>query len=159
MPEPFETVSSLDHAALLLESHLRVVGRPLLDAPGGPGESARALYFAPFVVLSHGVEPDPVFCYGNAAAQALFEFDWDALVRLPSRLSAEPLNREERQRLLDAVTTRGFIDDYAGIRISRTGRRFRIESATVWNVIDANGVRRGQAATFSRWTPIETEQP
>lgn len=155
MPEPFETVSSLEHAALLLESHLRVVGRPLLDADVTATESARALYFAPFVVLAHGLEPDPVFCYGNAAAQSLFEFEWDALVRLPSRLSAEPMNQEERQRLLDAVSTRGYIDDYAGVRISRSGRRFRIERATVWNVIDATGARRGQAATFSRWTPIE----
>lgn len=154
MAAPFETSSTIEHSALLLESHLRVVGRPLLGNPGLLAERARALYFAPFVVLSHGTEPDPVFNYGNAVAQTLFEFEWDALLRLPSRLSAEPLNRDERQRLLDAVSTHGYIDDYAGIRISRTGRRFRIESATVWNVIDASGTRHGQAATFSQWTPV-----
>ena len=32
--------------------------------------------------------------------------------------------------------------------------RFRIERATVWNVVDAGGVYRGQAATFSEWTPV-----
>jgi hypothetical protein len=69
-------------------------------------------------------------------------------------LSAEPLNREERQRLLDAVSKRGYIDDYAGVRVSRTGRRFQIAAATVWNVMDENGQRHGQAATFERWTPI-----
>jgi hypothetical protein len=42
----------------------------------------------------------------------------------------------------------GFIDDYAGTRISATGRRFRIERAVVWNLIDAAGVRHGQAAMF-----------
>ena len=53
----------------------------------------------------------------------------------PSRLTAEAPNREERARLLAAVTTRGFIDDYSGIRISNTGRRFRIAQATVWNLL------------------------
>ena len=50
---------------------------------------------------------------------------------------------------LDRVNAQGFIDDYAGIRISAKGRRFRIGNAIVWNLIDADGVRRGQAATFA----------
>lgn len=56
--------------------------------------------------------------------------------------------REERQILLDRVSASGFIDDYAGIRISATGRRFRIERAVVWNLIDPEGRIHGQAATF-----------
>lgn len=154
MPARFEVTGSTAHALLLLESHFRLVGRPLLRAEVTPSERARALYLAPFVVLSHGVEADPIFCYGNQAAQSLFELEWEELVQLPSRLSAEPMNREERQRLLDSVSSRGFIDDYAGVRVSRSGRRFRIEKATVWNVIDAEGNRHGQAATFSSWTPL-----
>ncbi len=50
-----------------------------------------------------------------------------------------------------AVTRYGFIDDYAGVRIARTGRRFRIRQATVWNLFDEHGQRCGQAATFARW--------
>lgn len=155
MPARFEMIGSTEHAVLLVDSYLRVVGQPLLPDEGTATELARALYLAPFVVLSHGVEPDPIFRYGNAAAQSLFEFEWDDLVRLPSRLSAEPMNRAERQRLLDAVASRGFIDDYAGVRVSRSGRRFRIEQATVWNVVDARGTLHGQAATFSNWSPLE----
>jgi hypothetical protein len=45
----------------------------------------------------------------------------------------------------------GFIDDYSGIRISKTGQRFWIRNATVWNLIDMNGVRVGQAARFDHW--------
>ena len=45
----------------------------------------------------------------------------------------------------------GFIDDYAGIRISKTGRRFRIAQATVWNLLDERGIYSGQAAMFLRW--------
>lgn len=67
---------------------------------------------------------------------------------MPSRLSAEAPLREERQALLERVSRRGFIDDYAGIRISARGTRFRIENAVVWNLIDAAGVRHGQAAMF-----------
>ena len=89
--------------------------------------------------------------YGNAAALALWEMSWAELTRTPSRLTAEAPNRGERARLLAAVTARGFIDDYSGIRISKTGRRFRIAQATVWNLLDEHGIYCGQAAMFSHW--------
>ncbi|MCB2079450.1 MAG: MEKHLA domain-containing protein, partial [Novosphingobium sp.] len=62
--------------------------------------------------------------------------------------TAEAPMRDARQQLLDRVTRDGYIDDYSGIRISSTGRRFRIENAIVWNLVDGNGARHGQAATF-----------
>ena len=138
------------HARLLLESFQRVVGRPLLAFPPGT-DPGRALYDAPCVLLSHDTAADPVFTYANRTAQALFGYPWEAFVTLPSRLSAEPLVREERDRLLARVAAHGFIDDYAGVRIAADGRRFRIQQAVVWNLVDAAGVRHGQAATFSRW--------
>ena len=75
---------------------------------------------------------------------------WAEFTRTPSRLTAEAPNREERARLLAAVTAHGFIDDYSGIRIAKTGRRFRIAQATVWNLLDETGNYSGQAALFSR---------
>ena len=116
-----------------------------------PLRFAEKVFHAPFVLVAHGTEADPVLNYGNAAALALWEMFWAELTRTPSRLTAEAPNREERARLLAAVTARGFIDDYSGIRISKTGRRFRITQATVWNLLDAHGVYAGQAAMFSRW--------
>ncbi|HVN42283.1 MAG TPA: MEKHLA domain-containing protein, partial [Steroidobacteraceae bacterium] len=83
----------------------------------------------------------------------LFERGWEELVGLPSRLSAEAPAREERERLLERVGAHGFIDDYSGVRIAQSGRRFRILRATVWNVLDPAGERIGQAATFSEWEP------
>lgn len=141
------------HALLIATSHLRLLGRELLPADGDPGEFARRLYHAPCVVLAHDTAADPVFFYANLAAQRLFERSWREMVRLPSRLSAEPLLREERQRLLAGVAQRGYIDDYAGVRISATGKRFRIARATVWNLLDAAAKPLGQAATFSAWEP------
>lgn len=70
---------------------------------------------------------------------------------MPSRLSAEPVSREERARLLAEVSKNGFIDNYTGVRISRTGKRFLIEHAIVWNLLDEQGVYRGQAAMFRDW--------
>jgi hypothetical protein len=140
------------NAALICLSYRLLTGQSLLPFPKS-SDDGPDLYDAPFVVLAHDNQPDPVFFYANRKAQQLFEMTWPELVSLPSRLSAEPLIREERQRLLDQVARRGFIDDYTGIRVSKTGKRFLIESATVWNLVDGVGHVVGQAATFSAWTP------
>lgn len=142
------------HATLLLDSFARAVGRELVPRDGPPDVQAERLYRAPFVVVSHGTEADPVLNYGNRAALELWEMDVATLVKTPSRLTAEPIHREERERLLARTRREGYVDDYSGIRISGTGRRFRIERAIVWNVVDAAGIHRGQAATFDRWTPL-----
>ena len=71
---------------------------------------------------------------------------------MPSRLSAEPVHQSARERLLATVAQQGYMDDYSGIRIAKSGRRFAIEQATVWNLLDNDGAYYGQAATFSRWT-------
>jgi hypothetical protein len=112
------------------------------------------LYKAPMVVLAHDTATDPVFFYGNRAAQRLFEMTWEELVRLPSRYSAEQVAREERQRLLDLVTRQGFIDNYSGVRIAKSGKRFLIEHATVWNLLGQEGQVLGHAAAFDRWVPV-----
>lgn len=131
---------------LIPESYQRLVGRPLLDE-----SSPAALWNAPRVIVAHGTEADPLFFYGNRQALALFETDFAAFTRMPSRWSAEPLLRAERTRLLQRVSADGYIDDYCGIRISAKGRRFRIEQAVVWNLLDADRVCHGQAATFDHW--------
>lgn len=139
------------HVRLLRESYHRRTGHDLIDPGLDDISAARALFEAPFAVVSHGTEADPIFNYGNRKALELFEMNWVAFTHLPSRLSAEPLNREERERLLRRVTEHGFIDDYAGVRISANGQRFMIENATVWN-LDDDGGYRGQAAMFRDWT-------
>lgn len=142
------------HAQLLLSSFRRFVGRPLLDDALTGDAAAQALFQAPFVVVSHDRAADPVLTYGNERALQLWETDWGDFVRTPSRLTAEPVHREERARLLHATKTHGYIDDYSGIRISATGRRFRISGAIVWTLIDPDGHPVGQAATFVRADPI-----
>jgi hypothetical protein len=143
-----------DHVGLLLDSFQRLTGRGLLAVRSSPVAAAAALYDAPFVVLSHDTAADPVFTYANRTAQALFEMPWDEIVGMPSRYSAEPLLREARQRLLDQVSRHGYIDDYQGVRIAKSGRRFLVRRATVWTLLGPDGPR-GQAATFADWTPAD----
>jgi hypothetical protein len=140
---------------LLLDSHRHWTGRQLIDRAGTAAEQARRLFTAPFVVVSHGMEEDPLLNYGNQAALGLWEMTWDELIGTPSRRTAEPVNQEERARLLQFVTEQGYFDRYRGVRISATGKRFLVEAATVWNVLDENGRRVGQAATFSQWTTMD----
>jgi len=151
---PWSFQVQIEHVQILLDSFARLLGRDLIPREVSAAEQARRLFEAPFVLVSHGMETDPVLNYGNAAALALWEMDWATLVQTPSRLTAEPVHRDERARLLERTRRDGYVDDYAGIRISRSGRRFRIEQATVWNLVDDAGTHRGQAATFDRWTPL-----
>ena len=113
---------------LLTASHLQFVGRPLVPAQA----DARWLYEdAPFGLLAHDADADPTFVYANLTAQRAFEYDWDEFTGLRSRLSAEPQNQEDRDRLLDAVARDNFF---------------------MWTLIHPDGRPAGQAATFSRWT-------
>lgn len=139
---------ALDDARLvaLLASYARVTGHVLA--------SPETLFDAPFPVLSHGVEHPPVFWYGNRAALTLWERTWEEWSGMPSRETAEPDAREVREALLARVQAEGFFDGYTGVRVSKSGRRFLIENALVWNVVDARGVRLGQAATFATWRAL-----
>lgn len=138
-----------EHVCILLDCYEKYYGQALIGR--GEGEAAR-IYEAPFVLVSHDTQADPVFNYGNLTAQKLFEMDWDAFTQLPSRYSAEPLERSERAEFLKEVSENGFSNSYRGIRISASKRRFYIESARVWNLTDQEGNPYGQAATFAEWT-------
>jgi len=112
-----------------------------------------AMWHAPQAIVSHGTEADPIFRYANRQALDLWEMDWDNFTRLPSRLSAEPDSgvQSDRDALLRTALQKGFVDTYAGVRISATGRRFEIRDTVLWNVIDEHGARHGQAAFIRDW--------
>jgi hypothetical protein len=131
----------------LLGSYEHWLGIPLC--------AADALFDAPFAVLAHGVESPPILWYGNRTALDLWDMDFEAFTRMPSHLTAEPDLRDARAALLREVSTQGFSSGYRGIRVSRSGRRFEIDRATVWNILDESGQRIGQAATFDRWSWLD----
>lgn len=151
MSDPWQSDRAAAQAILVTRSYRHWIGRDLLPGLTGADVLARELFTAPFVLAGHGTEIDPILNYGNQAALTLWEMSWDQFTGTPSRLTAEPVAREERARLLGEVTRNGYIANYSGIRISRSGRRFRIVQATVWNLRDDAGRPAGQAAMFDRW--------
>lgn len=126
----------MDWPDLIVASYERFVGEWLC--------LAEELDDLPVVVLCHDTSSDPVFVYANHAARDLWGLP---LVGMASRLSAPPEARDERAAALASGTV---VRGYSGIRVAASGRRFRIHDATVWTVVDADGVVRGQAATFRR---------
>jgi hypothetical protein len=136
---------------ILATSFKQLLGKELIKSVNTPEELAAALFSVPFVVVSHGIQADPIFNYGNQTALQLWSISWDEFTQTPSRLSAEPVNRVTRAAMLEQAATQGYIDNYQGIRISRTGQRFLIKQAIIWNLIDELGQKCGQAATFSDW--------
>lgn len=137
---------------LLVGSYRRLIGEePPFLPPGVPPGPGWLYSHAPSPVLAHDTGSDPSFIYANKAAQHLFGYDWDQMIGLPSRLSAEAPVRGERQRLLDAVARDGFATGYSGIRIAKSGRRFWIEDGVLWQLREHDGSLRGVAATFAKW--------
>jgi hypothetical protein len=139
------------HSTLLATSFTRITGQQLLEQDLKEQELAEALYQAPFVLLSHGTQPDPVFNYANRTAQRLWEMEWAQFTALPSRFSAEPVAMAERQALMEEARQKGYISNYTGVRISSTGKRFIIKNALLWNIYDDQQTYRGQAAVFKEW--------
>lgn len=155
-PEPLPPMD-LTWIRWLLDSYAFWLKRELIDRTGTLEEQSEKLFVAPFVVASHTNAEDPILNYGNRQALELWEGNWEEFTGIPSRLTAEPVNQPERARMLEQVATHGFITDYQGIRISRTGRRFLVKQATVWNILDDHRTIQGQAATFSHWHPLAEE--
>jgi len=151
MNQPWLNEAVIRHVAYLLKSFHHWIGRELLELSEDDRENAIKLFEAPFIVLSHGTEKDPVLNYGNLRALKLWEMTWDSFIHTPSRLTTEALNREERAVILKEVGQKGYSDHYQGVRVSSSGKRFRIENAIVWNLLDEEEAYCGQAALFDKW--------
>ena len=154
------------HSLTLIDSFKRATGRTLLPPGLSISDAPKALFEAPFVVVSHGTEADPVFNYGNAAALALWGLDWETFTALPSRKSAADSAdiQAERSAALAAANAAGAVDGgYSGVRVTSSGRRFRLENATLWQVTTPKGEglegdqgkALGQAATFATVTWLD----
>jgi hypothetical protein len=142
---------------IVTDSYQQLLGRNLIDvidvidAIETPEQLSQALFQAPFVLVSHGTQANPIFNYGNQTALQLWSLSWDEFIQTPSAASAETIAREERSVMLQQAKEQGYIENYQGVRISSKGKRFLIKQATLWNLTDESGQKCGQAATFPRW--------
>lgn len=151
LPEFYREPEATRKIARIASSFRLLTGRELVPTSSDP---VLTLWQAPQVIVAHGTEADPLFFFANHAALGRFETNLDLFIGSPSRFSAEAPVRAERDALLVRVRRDGYIDDYVGVRISAKSRRFRIEQATVWNLIDEHGAVHGQAAAFDQWTEL-----
>jgi hypothetical protein len=146
---PWQQEAIIIHSQRLLHSYQHWTGESLFDLSALPEEIAQNLFEAPFIVVSHGTEPDPIFNYGNSRALELWELSWEDFTRMPSRQAVEAIEQEDRQSLLEEAVITG-LKNYSGIRISSTGKRFYIDNGILWNLVD-DELYCGQAAMFWNW--------
>ncbi len=151
---PWNEPRIVEWSHLLLDSYRHWMEKDLIERIPNAKQQARMLFETSIVVVSHGVEPDPILNYGNQAALDLWELSWNQFINTPSRLTTEADDRAERGKMLERTKLNGYFDGYRGVRISSTGRRFLIKQAVIWNVIDSVGSPIGQAATFSQWSNV-----
>jgi MEKHLA domain len=150
---PWEQETIIIHSQRLIKSFHDWTGNLLLDVDGSPEEVAQKLFTAPFVLVSHGTEPDPIFNYGNHKALELWELTWEEFTKMPLRKTAEEILQPERDRLLKSVALQGF-SHFSGVRITSTGKRFHIQDGIIWNLFDEQDQFCGQAAVYSQCTFI-----
>ena len=142
------------HAGLLVSSFKLLTGEDMIGSDPAVESISRDIFFAPFAVLSHGTEADPIFNYANQCALDLFEMSWEEFIKLPSRLSAEIKSQVARDRVMQQVSANGYVDDYVSVRISSKGKRFNVSNTTIWNLID-NDHYYGQAALIRQWDYLD----
>ena len=148
---PWQHEAVILHTKYLLHSYQHWIGQSLFDLTIPPEQLAQALFEAPFVVLSHGTQPDPILNYGNKKALDLWEMSWEEFTQMPSRKTAQEVEQTERNRLLLDTQTKGFIHNVSGVRITSTGKRFYIQDGIIWNILDENNQYYGQGAVVSKY--------
>ncbi len=151
---PWKKESAINRSQLILNSfeywfkHSLFEEKGLLNIQGSPEELTKQLFEAPFAVVSHGTENNPILNYGNQKSLDIWELSWEEFTKTPYRKTAELVEQAERDRLLAETTKQGFCY-FSGIRITSTGKRFKINQGIVWNVIDEQQTYQGQAAIYS----------
>ena len=86
-----------------------------------------------WVLISHGIEEDPIYNFVNVAGLKAFVRTWDEFKKLPSRQSVVFQTTDEKLRieLMKKVTTCGFVEGASGIRVRGDGQFLRLVDAVV----------------------------
>ena len=86
---PWQQESVIKQSQLILNSfeywlkHSIFEEKGLLDIKGSPKELAKQLFEAPFAVVSHGTENNPILNYGNQKALDTWELSWEEFTKIP----------------------------------------------------------------------------
>lgn len=141
----------IDWIQIVTKSYRELFGKNLIYPIDKPEKLSQTLFYAPFFLVSHGNQENPIFNYGNQTALQLWSLSWEEFIKTPSAQSAEPVARQERAVMLKQAKEQGYLENYEGVRISSQGKRFVIKQATLWNLTDETGKICGQAAICPIW--------
>jgi len=111
---------------------------------------------APYSILVHDTQSDPVYIYVNQRAISCFKYTLEEFLTTPSRLSATESTQDERNHLFDTARKNGIAYNYTGPRVDKYGNIFNINDCIVWEVRKNDGTKIGEAALF--W-PDEHKRP
>jgi hypothetical protein len=147
-----------DFIAQVAAAFARVTGGDLVTEAGldpaalYSADLGRSVWDGAFALLTH--DRNAILSYGNRFALGLWETDWETLTVTPSRLTAPEEDRAARAEIMAAVERDGFTRAYTGRRVSRSGRLFLIENATVFTLTDEKGAGFGTGAFFKSVTRL-----
>jgi MEKHLA domain len=137
------------HVLIMLENLKRWANYDLIQEYGFSLETlGEQVFNADFYLLSHNTATDPILTYGNQQVLDRWEVTWVELTAMRSSETAKPIDRSARSKLMAQVKAHNYVSEYSGVRISKTGREFKILDGTIWNLFINDGSFYGQAAWF-----------
>jgi MEKHLA domain len=141
-----------EHLLVVLENLRQFVGVDLIQEYGfSVDKLGEQIFDADFYLLSHNCAADPVLNYGNRRVLELWEILWTELTKMHSRETAKSSDRASRSAIMQQVAAQNYVRGYSGVRVSKTGREFRILDVTIWNLFTRDGKSYGQAALFKNY--------
>jgi hypothetical protein len=140
-------------------SLFKLTGKSLLDRMDGIDNVKEVHSCSRYAVLSHGIQPDPVYKYFNQGALLTFQWPEDEVYQLPSRYSAPGGElRDQRDVLMKKVLQEQAQTFPEAIRQTKSGKQFRLKNVLLWNVFDSEGTRVGQTALFDRELIVQLDE-
>jgi len=112
-----------------------------------------------FGVLSHGIQADPIYNYGNQAALTLFGHTIESLCRTPSRRSTLPTLEQNRATIIADIEKSDYGYFHNALRCSTSGKIWVMSEILYWKVYNDEGKHIGAAAFYdvSRCLPAKFE--
>ncbi len=131
----------IDHVKLLHDSLKKLTGRGLCERMGisdtvmdsNVDTYNNICLNDRFVLVSHGIQEDPVYNFSNQAGLEAFVRSWDQFIKLPSRQSVvfQSFDEELRIKLMKRVTDDGYVEGASGIRVRGDDKFIRLVDAVV----------------------------
>ncbi|WP_310481033.1 MEKHLA domain-containing protein [Chamaesiphon sp. VAR_48_metabat_403] len=138
-----------EHVVIMLKNLHRWTGCDLIQEYGfSLAKLGQQVFEADFYILSHDNTTDPILTYGNQRVLDLWEVSWAELTTMHSSTTAKLVDRSARAAMMERVKIHNYLDNYNGIRVSKTGTEFQIVDGTIWNLFIDKVDFYGQAAWF-----------